>query len=307
MAPLPVALRPEPEPAFLREAVEAGGGRVVDPEQAEVLLWNDASDAAGLKRLLGGPTRAVRWVQLPWAGVEAFHAEDMFTDGRLWTAGKGVYAEPVAEHALALGLAGLRRLPERVQARSWGSQAGTSLYDGRVLVLGGGGITEALLPLLAPFRAQVTVLRRSGAPMAGAARTVGPERLHDELPGADLVVLALALTPETTGVIGAAELDAMDEHAWLVNVGRGRHVVTDDLVEALQTGSIGGAALDVTDPEPLPEGHPLWGLPNCIITPHTANTLAMAKPLLARRVTENVRRYVAGEPLIGVVDPELGY
>ncbi|MDQ1418597.1 MAG: hypothetical protein QOJ52_559, partial [Acidimicrobiaceae bacterium] len=131
--------------------------------------------------------------------------------------------------------------------------------------------------------------------------------LHDALPLAHLVVVALALTPETTGIIGAKELALMEPYAWLVNVARGPHVVTEELVDALAAKSIGGAALDVTDPEPLPIGHPLWSLPNCIISPHTGNTPEMAKAPLARRVTENVRRFAAGQPLVGPVDPGLGY
>src|SRR5205085_8077075 len=118
--------------------------------------------------------------------------------------------------------------------------------------------------------------------------------------------LALALTPETTGIIGAGELALMDGDAWLVNVARGPHVVTDALVEALQSRQIGGAALDVTDPEPLPDGHPLWDLDNCLITPHTADTPEMTAPLLAERVRENVGRLARGEQLIGLVDPALG-
>ncbi|MDQ6727681.1 MAG: hydroxyacid dehydrogenase, partial [Actinomycetota bacterium] len=134
-----------------------------------------------------------------------------------------------------------------------------------------------------------------------------PEGLHGALRGAALVVLALALTPETRGMVGAAELASMEADAWLVNVARGAHVVTDDLVHALRNGVIGGAALDVTDPEPLPAGHPLWDLDNCLITPHTANTWEMAEPLFAGRITENLSRYAAGDPLVGVVDPALGY
>jgi phosphoglycerate dehydrogenase-like enzyme len=99
----------------------------------------------------------------------------------------------------------------------------------------------------------------------------------------------------------------MAGHAWLVNVARGGHVVTDDLVAALTAQVIGGAGLDVTDPEPLPSGHSLWSLPNCLITPHTANTAEMAEPLLTARIRENVRRYAAAESLIGEVDPDLGY
>ncbi|MDQ4090585.1 MAG: hydroxyacid dehydrogenase, partial [Actinomycetota bacterium] len=136
---------------------------------------------------------------------------------------------------------------------------------------------------------------------------VGRERLHEALAGARLVVLALALTPESTGIIGAAELDCMESDAWLVNVARGAHVVTDDLVAALRAGGIGGAALDVTDPEPLPAGHPLWDLDTCLITPHTANTWEMAEPLFAARIAANVDRYQRQEPLLGLVDPELGY
>ena len=99
----------------------------------------------------------------------------------------------------------------------------------------------------------------------------------------------------------------MDETAWLVNVARGKHVVTDDLVEALRSGTIAGAALDVTDPEPLPDGHPLWDLSSCIVTPHTADTIEMVLPMLAERIRLNVKRFAAGEPLLGIVDPRAGY
>lgn len=132
-------------------------------------------------------------------------------------------------------------------------------------------------------------------------------RLHDALSSADLVVLALALTPATRGIVGLPELQRMKCDAWLVNVARGGHVRTDDLVIALQERWIAGAALDVTDPEPLPARHPLWRMPNCIITPHTADTPAMAIPRLAERVRENVRRFGAGEELVGKIDGELGY
>ncbi|HTP14428.1 MAG TPA: NAD(P)-dependent oxidoreductase, partial [Streptosporangiaceae bacterium] len=99
----------------------------------------------------------------------------------------------------------------------------------------------------------------------------------------------------------------MQPGSWLVNVARGRHVDTGALVAALRAGAIGGAALDVTDPEPLPAGHPLWDLDRCIITPHTADTPQMAARLLSRRIQDNVARFAAGEPLIGLVDPTAGY
>ncbi len=99
----------------------------------------------------------------------------------------------------------------------------------------------------------------------------------------------------------------MQEHAWLVNVARGGHVDTDALVDALRAGSIGGAALDVTDPEPLPDGHPLWTMPNALVTPHTANPRSIGGTLVVQRIRENVRRFGAGEPLLGPIDITLGY
>jgi phosphoglycerate dehydrogenase-like enzyme len=247
----------------------------------------------------------VRWVQLPFAGVERF--VDVMDPSLTWACAKGVYADPVAEHALALALAGLRSLPQRARARSWGEQAATTLYDAPVVVLGAGGITLSLIELLRPFRCPVTVVRRSPDPVPGAARTVALDELDAVLPDAQVVVLALALTAATTHVIGAAQLAVMSPSAWLVNVARGRHVDTDALVEALRAGELGGAALDVTDPEPLPDGHPLWDLPTCLITPHTANPWQTSQPLLAERLADNVRRFAAGEPLVGLVDLEAGY
>lgn len=298
------AVAPGPVASVVAEAITTAGGVLVDVEKAEALIWTDPSDAGGLADLLA--TRSeIRWVQLPFAGVDRFIS--LLGDGRTWTSTKGAYSEPVAEHALALGLAGLRQLPTRARATTWGQQAGTRLTGSRVTVVGGGGITEALLRLLAPFGVDVTVVRRHVAAIAGASHVVGPDQLHDAINGARLVVLALALTPETRGIIGATELGRMDRNAWLVNVARGAHVATNDLVDALRSGSIGGAALDVTDPEPLPDGHPLWTLDNCLITPHTANTWQMAEPLFAERIGGNVRRRLRNDPLLGLVDPRLGY
>ena len=289
------------------KAVRNGGGEPAEADaRADALVWLNPGDIDGLRAALSAASNA-RWVQLPFAGVERVAASGLFDPARTWTSAKGAYAEPVAEHALALALAGLRLLRRRIMARSWGEPAGISLYDQPVTILGGGGITARLLELLAPLRVTATVVRRHPDPFPGAARTVGQADLHQALAGAQVVFLALALTPETTGIIGADELAAMRPGAWLVNVARGGHVDTAALVAALTAGTIGGAALDVTDPEPLPDGHPLWQLENCIITPHTADTTEMIVPLLARRIEENVIRFAAGEPLVGVVDPSLGY
>ena len=196
----------------------------------------------------------------------------------------------------------------RTAGRSRGNRprAETS-SEARVTILGGGGITTSLVRLLQPFNCHITVVRRRAEDLDGVDDVLDADRYADALPGADLVVIALALTPDTEGLIAADELALMEDHAWLVNVARGRHVVTDDLVAALRDGVIGGAGLDVTDPEPLPPGHPLWTMPNCIITPHVGNTPEMAIPLLSERITTNVRRYADDEELVGLVDIEAGY
>jgi len=288
------------------DAIRAGGGLPVAADAAaDGLVWLAPRDTAGLARAL--EVTGARWIQLSSAGVERTAAAGLLDRSRLWTCAKGAFAEPVAEHALMLALAGLRMLPERVLAHSWGKPGGVSLYDERVTILGGGGITASLLDLLAPFRVAATVVRRSGDPVPGAAHTVPTDRLTDALATAKVVFVALALTPETERIIGAAQLDAMRADAWLINVARGRHVDTGALVAALDNGSIAGAALDVTEPEPLPDGHPLWKQPRCIITPHTADTLEMIERPLARRIQENVARFAAGEPLVGAVDPTAGY
>jgi phosphoglycerate dehydrogenase-like enzyme len=206
-----------------------------------------------------------------------------------------------------LAMAGLRFLRQRIMARSWGTEAGDSLYDQPVTILGGGGIAASLLELLAPMRARVTVVRRQPGAVPGADRTLQTPQLLEALASARVVFVALALTPATERIIGAAELAAMRPDAWLVNVGRGRHVDTGALVDALRARAIGGAALDVTDPEPLPDGHPLWDLGNCIITPHTADTPEMTTRMLARRIQRNVAAFAAGQPLEGLVDPAAGY
>jgi phosphoglycerate dehydrogenase-like enzyme len=140
-----------------------------------------------------------------------------------------------------------------------------------------------------------------------AARIVDQSALASVLPGSRVVFLALALTPATTSIIGAAEMDLIGPDAWVVNVARGRHIDTDALVQALREERLGGAALDVTDPEPLPDGHPLWNEPRCIITPHSADWPEVVLPALAARIEENVARFVRGRPLVGLVDPHAGY
>jgi phosphoglycerate dehydrogenase-like enzyme len=299
-----IAVAPETSPTWVANAVRDGGGEVVDVADAQALVWTNPRDADGLANVLQMHPH-LSWVQVPFAGVENF--VHLIDDSRVWTCGKGVYAEPVAEHALALMLAGMRHIAGYARESSWRGPHGINLLGARVTILGGGGITESLLRLLQPFGCHITVVRKNIEHMNGASDVVGPEHLIDSLAGADVVVLALSLTPETTAIISRAELEMMESHAWIVNVARGGHIVTDDLVRVLENDRIGGAALDVTDPEPLPENHRLWSLPNCIITPHVGNTPEMAVPLLAERIRTNVSHFVHGEALIGTVDPERGY
>lgn len=300
----------------LEEAVVDGGGSVVGIEDAEALVWADPSvperlpellaraESAGSVAEVDGPA-LVRWVGLPFAGIEPY--VDYLDDKRIWTCAKGVYARPVAEHALMLGLAGLRGLADYARAETWRPPRGHNLLDATVAILGAGGITDELISLLQPFNCTIKVVRRRGEPVDGASMTVAFEDRLRALDGADLVVLALALTPETEGVMGADEFSAMADHGWLVNVARGAHVDVDALRRALESGAIGGACLDVTDPEPLPDGHWLWTHPGVIITPHIANTPEMGVPLLADHIRTNVARFARGHELDGLVDVNAGY
>lgn len=305
----PIAILPSAEPAFV-DAVERAGG-VVAPLTAATrgVVWTASSGSDDLAGVLDAHP-SVAWLQLPWAGVDAFAGliERAAGDGRVWTSAKGAYAQPVAEHALMLVLAVLRELPRRVCATSWHvDELGRTLYGANVVIVGAGGIAVELLRLLAPFGARVTVVRRSAEPVAGAERTLPTTRLGEALDDADVVVLAAALTNDSRGLIGAAELQRMPRGAVLVNVARGGLVDTEALVDALESGHLGGAGLDVTHPEPLPTGHPLWQAPNCIVTPHVADTEEMTVPLFAERISRNVRAFLGDGDFEGRIDPVAGY
>jgi len=269
------------------------------------LIWADGGPEELQMALERAPN--VEWVQLGVAGIDRYAEAGLLDGGITWTSAKGAFAEPVAEHALALVLALLRELPMRARATRWGAPRGRSLHGARVLLIGGGGIAIELLRLLTPWRVETVVLRRSTAPIPGANRTMPIEALDEQLPLADVVVLTTPLTPQTRHLLDARRLGMMRPDAVLVNVARGAIVDMHALIGALDAGTIAGAGLDVTDPEPLPEGHPFWAHPRALVTPHTADTPEMTRPLLAVRIEENVRRFLAGEPLEGIVDPLLGY
>ena len=212
-----------------------------------------------------------------------------------------MYAEPVAEHALALRSPASATCGRYARAADVDAPGGRNLLGARVTILGGGGITEACCACSRPFGCDVTVVRRTPAPMDGRDRVVGPDRHLRRPRGAPtLVVLALRSRPRPTGILGRAGSSCWSRTPGSINVARGAHIVTDDLVAVLAEGRIGGAALDVTDPEPLPDGHPLWSRAACIITPHTANTIAMAGPLLGaagdRERARGARRGAAAGP-----------
>lgn len=296
-----IALAPASRPEAVA-AIEAGGGRVGPLEEADALVWTDPH-AAELPAL---PART-RWLQLPSAGVELWL--ERLPDGVAVTSMAGAFAEPVAEHALALVLAGLHRLAEAARASEWVDmrESTRSLEDATVAIVGAGGIGRALIAMLAPLRCRVLAVTRRGLAVPGAERTVAVAAVEEVLREADVVVLAAPGTAETRGLMDARRLAAMRSDAWLVNVGRGALVDTDALVDALAAGRLGGAALDVTDPEPLPAGHPLWSHPDVLITPHVATAPDAERRHVDERIRTNVERFAAGEPLLGLVDAGAGY
>jgi phosphoglycerate dehydrogenase-like enzyme len=305
-----VAVMPNPQPEYLA-AVALGGGVAADlGDTTNSLVWTDSSDSAGLARVLNSHPN-ISWVQLPFAGVDNFRSVFAQAQSREdcphFTSAKGAYREPVAEHALMLALGLARVLPERLAAKSWGRKFADTLFDANVLIIGGGGIAQEIARLLVPFRASVTVVRKHPSPVSGVQETLTFESLETALPSADFVFLAAALTDETFGLFDASKFSLMKASAYLINIARGAMVVSSDLEKALREGRIAGAGIDVTDPEPLPDGHSLWNCPNLIITPHTADTPEMCIRLLSERIVQNVSALIAAKPLTGEVNLQLGY
>lgn len=295
----------------IQEAVEEAGGRVVEPAEADAIVWIDPTNPQGLAELLASSDP--KWVQLPFAGIESFIEAGVIDEGRVWSCTKGIYGPATAEHAFALMLAAARHLHEHSRASSWRAgfaqlgQPERRLKGSTVVIVGTGGIGRSLAEMLKPFGPRVIGVNRSGEAMPGAESTVTSDQLLDVLPEADYVAIAASLTPETRGMFSKEEFQAMKDSAWLINVARGGLVDTDALVAAIEAQQIAGAALDVTDPEPLPDGHPLWEFDNVIITPHVANTADMAIPELKELVRRNVEHFAKGEELEGLIDVSLGY
>ncbi|MEV6274999.1 D-isomer specific 2-hydroxyacid dehydrogenase family protein [Nocardia sp. NPDC051832] len=311
---VPVAIGPtQPAPTLLSKAVGEGGAALVDLAEARALIW-----AGGPGEFPQELPSSVEWVQLPAAGVE-----DWFTAGILarhpnvrFTSAAGAFANSVAEHALTLLLAGVRYLPEHLRAASWRQQdffphVGT-LRGKTVTIIGAGGIGRALIPMLAPLGAHVIAVNRSGRPVTGpgipdSVETVPADQLGKVWSRTDHVVIAAPATAATQHLVGAEELARLKPSSWVINVARGSLIDTDALVAALASGAIAGAGLDVTEPEPLPDGHPLWVLPNAIVTPHDSNPPQLRLAAFADHVAANVSRFVAGRELLAPIDPDRGY
>lgn len=287
-------------------AVVAAGGKVSPlTKDVRALIWTDYSAPELLAKTMSENPQ-LEWVQLPFAGVDAF--ADLLDAPVRFTSAKGSYKEPVAEHALALALALGRLLPVRVKATSWGKREAVSFYDSNVLLIGAGGITEELIGMLKPFRAKISVCRNDATkPVAFADKVFGLNELATRISEADLVVIACALTEKTRGLFDKELLKRMKPSAFLVNVARGPIVNTSDLLSALNEGLLAGAAVDVTDPEPLPDGHPMFGRDDLIVTPHTADTKEIVMRHFAIRLEHNVRAFLGKGNWLGEVDPRLGY
>ena len=215
---------------------------------------------------------------------------------------RGLHDSSTAEHALALILAAQRELPRwtRMQdQRQWDHAHTRSLAGSRVVVVGYGSIGAALGTRLRACEAEVIGVARRPRPDEGVR---GAAELDALLPSADIVVLVTPFTPDTAGLMGARRLALLPDGALVVNVGRGPVVDTSAMLAEAAAGRL-RAALDVTDPEPLPADHPLWACPNVIVTPHVAGGAAAFYPLAARFVADQIRRFAVGEPLVNVVVP----
>jgi len=290
------------EPGELGDPPEELRYEVVDPSRhvpdtvadVEVYVTPYVFDPRAVEVLTD--MRSLRMVQTLTAGVD--HIRGHVPDGVLLCNGRGIHDTSAAELALTLILSSLRGIPEFVRhqdRRSWHYGWRPSLADRRVLVVGHGAIGEAIERRLLPFETEVVRVARSARPGVHAIAD-----LPTLLPEADVVVLVVPLTDETRGLVDGEFLARMKEGALLVNVARGPVVVEADLVAALESGRI-TAAVDVTDPEPLPEDSPLWTAPGLLISPHVGGASSAMWPRAHRLVRDQLHRYAAGEEPVNIM------
>jgi len=290
-------------------SAQAPGDVVAEAADADAFVgFCDAESVAAAAHLV--------WIQLGSAGAERCLAVDKVAAGKLLLTNMQKMSAPaIGEHAIAMMLSLTRGLTQLAKGmvdgdwnRSVGSEIGMMSVDGKtLLVVGLGGIGKAAARRAAGLGMRVLATRNSSHDGPDYVAYVGlSDELFELAAQADVIINAVPLTPETEGLFDKAFFDAAKPGVFFINVARGASVVTDDLVDALRDGRVAGAGLDVTDPEPLPADHPLWQMPNVIITPHIAwyGADEERQRALAR---ENIRRFIAGDALLNVVDPGRGY
>lgn len=278
------------------------GRRTVTPEQLEaatvILGWPRAEDLRYAKRL--------KWFQTMWAGTEEY--DGALPDGALFTSSAGTNSRSVAEHMLACLLAVCRRLPscrDSQRDHRWEDKGSMrTLLGATVLVLGAGHIGGDFAKMCQGLGAYTVGLKRTvqGA-IPGFDYVDTMQSLELWLPRADVVAMALPHAPQTVGLMNEKRLRLMKRDAILLNAGRGSALDQDALSRVMGEGLLWGAALDVTDPEPLPQDSPLWDIPNLLLTPHVAGgmRLEITRRACIRLAQDNLRRYLAGEPLVNMV------
>ena len=256
-------------------------------------------------------TGKLRWVHIGAVGVDWAIFPELATSPIVVTNSRGVFDVTMPEYLLALMLALAKDLPRTLRAqaeRRWEHRLLQALAGGRAVILGAGSIAVASASLLRTLGLEVTLVGRSERQeAAGGGRIRAVRDLHELLPTADWLLLIAPLTAETRGLVGAAELAALPAGARVVSIGRGPVLVEAALIEALRSGALGGAALDVFEEEPLAEDSPLWSLPNVIVSPHIGGDVAGTPAAYTRAFLANLERYLAGQPLANVVDKRLGY
>ena len=251
----------------------------------------------------------LKWIHLTSAGYTAYDRDDFKTAlrarGAMLTTSSGVYDDPCAQHALAMMMAFARRLPESLETqfgdRAWHwtrRRSESFLLNGQTaLLFGFGAIAIRLCELLAPFRMNLIGVRRS---VKGdePVRIITGGQVAEFLPQADHVINLLPGNQSTMRYFDEGRFRQMKPGAIFYNIGRGSTVDQEALLAALERGSLAGAYLDVTTPEPLPPDHPLWGAPNCFITPHSAGGQVREQHDLVEHFLENLRRFVGGRELL---------
>ncbi len=290
-----------------------------DDETETCIVDADVAFSSKITRAHFAAARRLRWIHSPAAGVGSMLFPALVEGPVVMTNSRGISARAIAEHVIGVTLALFRKLPLALDRQHHGTWAQNELFvegrpirtlrDARVLLVGLGAIGTESARFFTSLGAHVTAVRRRVAEPApsGVAAVLPPERLRDALADADVVVIAAPQTSRTVRMIGAAELAAMKADAVLVNVSRGKLVDEAALVTALEAGGLRGAALDVFEHEPLSPDSPLWAREDVIVTPHVAGFYESYWPDAASLFADNLRRFIAGEPLRNVVDKKAGY